>query len=643
MKKKTLLILILISFQTVGWGFTPAENNPKPPFKMIVRLWSQHHTDSMASNELVAALQRYPNFCDEVWFLTETPTVQDMDLHRRSAEQMGRMARTLRGMGINASFQFISVGHPESTVGKPDSNLLWGKAMGAGGEKTMTQSCPRQPSFLRHIEQVMAVYAQQVQPYGAWIDDDLRLTQHSPAQAICYCDDCINLFNKQHGYGFTRQTLVSALSQNADQGKLREQWIRFGQESLAGVAAAAAKGVHATSPATHMGLQHVNFHRSFLEGYDWNPIFDAFERETHQVPLSRPGHGFYSDAEPRGMLVKGLDMARQIRRLNSNITEIAPEIEGYMHRFSGKSAHGICIETMYYLAMGATQMSYAVVCTGDEPMSWYADHYFKHLQRWHEFAHEYADYNWGTQPGGIDPYLSRTMYKTTEGSDQNPMAWASTESGGYIYALAALGLPFCPDGKHPAALMLDKAGLRRMTDAEIAALAREHDLVFDKNGWNEIDKRGLAHNWHPVHPVSTVLHGVSCFESSSSRRAVVIDYDIPSVGISSLNWQQRVDAIDWSAHNRLPAIIESPAQAALIPRIDDKGNLRSVALLNCTISEEENYVVRLRLGKGQELKRLTWHRNGQETIVLQPQRDGNDVLATIPQLDGWDFGWIKVE
>lgn len=630
-------------FQPTCWAFAPTETPEKPPFKMIVRLWSQHHTDSLTSNELIAALQRYPKFCDEVWFLTETPTIQDMDLHRRSAEQMGRMAQTLRQMGIEASFQFISVGHPESSAEKPDPNLFWGTAVGAGGEKTMAQSCPRQASFLRHIEQVMAIYARQVQPYGAWIDDDLRLTQHNPAQAICYCDDCINLFNKQHGYSFTRQTLVRALSHNTDQGKLRGQWIQFSQESLAGVAAAAARGVHTVSPATHMGLQHVNFHRSFLEGYDWNPVFDAFERETHQVPLSRPGHGFYSDAEPRGMLVKGLDMARQIRRLNSNITEIAPEIEGYMHRFSGKSAHGICIETMYYLAMGATQMSYAIICTGSEPMSWYADHYFKHLQRWHEFAREYADHNWGTHPGGIDPYLSRTMYKTAKSPDHNPFTWASTHSGEYIYELAALGLPFCPDGKRPAALMLDQAGLQRMTDAEIMALANKHNLVFDKNGWDELNARGLTHSWNPAPPTSTAFHGASYLEAHNGCRAVVIDYDIPSVGISSSDWKQRVDAIDWAAHNQLPALIESPAQAALVPRIDDNGNLRSVALLNCTISEEENYIVRLRLGMGQEVRQLTWHRNGQEPIVLHPQLHGNDVLVTIPQLDGWDFGWIKVE
>ena len=51
-------------------------------------------------------------------------------------------------------------------------------------------------------------------------------------------------------------------------------------------------------------------------------------------------------------------------------------------------------------------MSYAIICGAEEPMEWYSNHYFKHLQKWHDFAKEYAYFNWGTEPGGINPYLS---------------------------------------------------------------------------------------------------------------------------------------------------------------------------------------------------------------------------------------------
>ena len=29
---------------------------------------------------------------------------------------------------------------------------------------------------------------------------------------------------------------------------------------------------------------------------------------------------------------------------------------------TGKSPHGLCVESMFYLAMGATQLSYAIIC-----------------------------------------------------------------------------------------------------------------------------------------------------------------------------------------------------------------------------------------------------------------------------------------
>lgn len=635
-------IIILLSFllYTVS---TMAQHAPQEPdFKMIVRLWPKHHSDKQTMQDLLQALDRYPKFCDEVWFCTEDPVSYTLQEHQKSAVMMGEMAQKLRSRGITPSLQFICVGHPEAddTV---NPHIHWGTMVGPGGEITHKQSCPRQTAFLKQMEDVLALYAEQVQPRGAWIDDDLRVTGHSPASACCYCDYCIGLFNTQYGYKYTRPLLVDDMAHNRDGGKLRAQWIRFTQESLAGVAAAAARGVHRVSPQTHMGLQHVNFHRFFLEGYNWNPIFDAMERETGLVPFSRPGHGNYTDHAPRTMLEKGLDLARQIRRLNPNITEIAPEIEGYLHTSNGKSAHGVCIETMYFLAMGATQMSYALICGNQEPMDWYADHYFKHLQRWHDFARDYVHFNWGTQPGGINPYISPGMYATGESPTEDALTWTTTNTGTYIYTLAPLGYPFCPDGEYPVALMLDTPGIDRMKDTELSNLLAENDVILDTPAWNALKTRGLLQNYHSVAAPTDELSDIPCYEEPGHHRAVIIPYDLPATGLSGAGQLQRLHAMDWASHHRLPAMLESRAQAALIPRVDAEGNLRSVALLNCTITEEDSYTLRLRLGNKQHPRRYIWKKNGQHDKRLKPRFDGSDVLLTIPMLEGWNFGWVAVE
>ena len=152
-------------------------------------------------------------------------------------------------------------------------------------------------------------------------------------------------------------------------------------------------------------------------------MFKAMEEETGMTPVSRPGHGFYADHEPRGMIRKGLGIARQVRRLEPGITEIAPEIEGYEHKATGKSPKSLGVETMYYLSLGATQMSYAIICAANEPLSWYADNYFKALSIWKPFAKEYASYNRGTHPSGIDPYISPNLVCRDVEPWEDPWAW----------------------------------------------------------------------------------------------------------------------------------------------------------------------------------------------------------------------------
>ena len=633
------VLLFGITFLLLAGLFpTSAQNDlEKPPFKMIIRLWPDHHKVDSLSAQLIQALRQYPHFCDEVWLCAEIPMTLPLEEHLASAYKMAKLAKDMRKLGVVPSIQCITVGHPEDGSAKPDPNIHWGTMVGPDGAKATTQSCPRQPGFLQQCEDALAIYAKAVQPNIVWLDDDLRITSHVPASAICYCDDCIRQFNELYGYSYNRVSLVDGLAHNQSSGELRKNWIRFCQDGLACVASATARGVHNASPKSRMGLQHVGFHQFFLEGYDWNPIFNAFERETGLTPASRPGHGNYNDHAPRSMFEKGLQIARQIRRLNKNIVEIAPEIEGYLHKSTGKSAHGVCIETMYYLSMGATQMSYALICSAQEPMQWYADHYFKHLQLWHEFAREYADFNWGTEPGGINPYISPNMPYVNESPSAQPFAWATTTAGNEASSMVPLGIPFCPDGNYPVALMLDEASMSGITDEEMRNLLQTQNLILDASGWNALQQRGLTSDARRIYPRG--LQNTPCYELPMGHRITVVSFS------PDINGDERLlllRAMDWASYHRLPAIIESRAQAALVPRVDAEGNLRSVAILNSSITPEDSYTLRLRPGR-QNAKRFIWKKNGEKDKRLKPQYVGNDVLLTVPALEGWNFGWIAIE
>ena len=425
-----------------------------PEFKMIVRLWPDHHKDSALREELLQALKKYPDFCDEVWLCMEFETFSK-EAHKESARAMAVAAERLRNAGIGVSIQGITLGHGddfESGAARPHPELTCGYIVDARNVRTVTSSCPRQQAFHDYLGETYALYAGLCRPSCVWLDDDLRVTYHAPARQLCFCDTCLSLFNRQQGERWTRETLVEALDRNEGEGRLRRQWISFCQQSLAEVARTVARAVHEVSPGTRMGLQHANFHRELMEGRDWNPTLDALEEETGLAPASRPGNGFYDDHAPRGMLLKGYDMARQIRRLKPSVREIAAEVEGYRHRATGKSPHGLCVESMFYLAMGATQLSYAIICAASEPMQWYADNYFKSLSAWRPFYEQYVAFNRGTEPGGIDPYIGPDHALRDTEAGEPSLAWIATGAGDMIYDMATLGLPFCPDGNHSSAL-----------------------------------------------------------------------------------------------------------------------------------------------------------------------------------------------
>lgn len=152
---------------------------------------------------------------------------------------MAVAAERLRNAGIGVSIQGITLGHGddfESGAARPHPELTWGNIVDARNVRTVTSSCPRQQAFHDYLGETYALYAGLCRPSCIWLDDDLRVTYHAPARQLCFCDTCLNLFNRQHGEHWTRETLVEALDRNEGEGRLRRQWISFCQQSLAEVA-----------------------------------------------------------------------------------------------------------------------------------------------------------------------------------------------------------------------------------------------------------------------------------------------------------------------------------------------------------------------------------------------------------------------
>ena len=636
---KRLLILCSLLFALSGCDKVSRPNPATDPsdFGMILRLWPAHHTDEELRDDLVEALKRYNGTFNEVWLCQEFETLS-MDTHRESAAKMAVANEMLREIGVTTSVQGICIGHGDNFEDGAEElrPTKWSTMVDAFGNRAQMSHCPRQTEFLKYMTEQYATYAELCQPRAVWIDDDLRITSHHPVRMLCFCDTCIGEFNKQYGYNFTSQELAAALDANEGGGVLRKQWIEFSQQSLALVAEAVAKGVHSVSPDSKVGIQQVNFHRELLEGRDWNKSYAAIERVTGHDAVSRPGNGFYDDDNPFGMLGKAYDMARQVRRLSPSVKEIVAEVEGYRHYATGKSPQGLCTESMLYLAMGVTQLSYAIICSASEPMEWYADNYFAHLERWRPMYEEYAAFNRGTEPGGANPYISPDHVTINAPG----WGWITTGAGDVATSISTLGLPLCPDGNYPAVLLIDGAAAAGIPDAEALQLLSSGNIVMDHAAWNIIT---AVDGWNKVlkkvDAPEVTMQGAVCFEGAEGGRTLVIP--AYTTNISNAERIAMTRAIDWASENKMPVIMESMAQAVIVPRVDAEGALRSVAVLNTTISEQPATTLRLR--GCSDAKHFVWHSVGERESKLRYTREGDDVIVTIPTQLGWYMGWLSIE
>jgi hypothetical protein len=660
----------------------------EPPF-MVIRLSSQHHTDKALLQQTVDALTRYKSCCDEVWFRTESG-LPPLARQQESAKLLVDAAAAVRAIGVEPGLQISStIGHSD-LIAADFSGLTWGTMVGADGVKAKRSSCPRQPDFLKYLHDMAAAFAA-CKPSSVWLDDDLRLSNHAPVAAGCYCETCLAAFNQQVGGAFTRETLVAALAKGEGAVALRKKWIVFGQESLAGVARAVAKGVHEVSPQTRMGFQHCG-PGALVNGPDWTPVFKALKDESGLPVGSRPGAGFYTDYAPRGMIEKAFDLARQIGRLPECVDRIAPEIENFRHCATGKTAHGMAVESMLYLAMGGNGLTYEIMGCQQEPVAWYASTYMSELSVWRPFYEEYVRFNRGTKPGGIQPFFSRGHAFRTLGERENPLAWTRANPDRSVAGLAAIGLPMCPDSEWPVCFMADAEAVDGMTDVDIQRVLSSGSIldggavahlqargygaamgltaaprpldVFEVFTDDEMNKNMVGHTWKlwfsdagvygltPSNEAARVIgryqrvdgtaaEAVSVLtETAAGGRIAAFGFAGFTSEVSAARRRQLLLAADWVARGRLPVFVETVSQAVVVPRVMIAGDLRSVTVLNATIDVQQPITLRLR-GCKEGLETMEWVTPKEKPVTVSVRWEGKDVIAVLPALGPWQIGWLR--
>lgn len=662
------------------------------------RLGSATQKDPKFIDALIEQIQAHPGCCDEVWLATDYG-FPPMDVHRASAETLGGVAEKFRAAGVRVSLQLSnSIGHGQYMSAQDCSGLVYEgspveKMVGQDGTVADYCFCWNGEHFRRYVIEQMRVYAEKVRPACVWVDDDLRAENHNPVDKGCFCDSCIARFNALNGSNFTRETLVAAVDADI---RWRERYVNFVREGLGDFVYELSKTVHEVSPETRMGYQYTPY--GGYTGPDFGYVFDAMKRATGHNPVSRPGGGAYDDHDPNAFIAKGFAMSALNAMLPEYVTEIRPEIENLPDVVYGKSIAGTCFETDLYMAMGSTAMSYAMLMEDYEPMAWHGRMLSAFAER-RGFWKKLSELNLRTRPAGARVLSPADAWKQPMHPGDAPLAWAKP-SDASAAALRRLGVPLSRvDGNGPVILRGEQAHL--LSDAEIESLLAR-PVLTDGLALEVLQSRGCAFSAkvevcdvsqlyevmldHPVNgspnkpkwsqsfyvtkghfltDVTGDTQFVTAYDSRS-RNAVknAADPNHPYGmaagivktargaswavfgnppwnvrGVSHDRRQQLLNALDFISQNALPARLETPWQAIVLPREDKDGQTAAVSIVNCTIGRSDPMTVRIRRPAG---KKILWQTPTGEPIELTAKPDGEDMIVTAPPMQPWSVGTVFV-
>ena len=638
---------------------------------LIVRLRAGHEVPEVW-NPLFEELKKSRAICDELWFATGIgfPT---LDEHRKKSELMAEYAAELRKVGIIPSLQIqATIGHGDRTVADNSiAGIKWGTFVGCSGAVTRTCNCPAQPGFLEYMAEMSRIYAQW-HPGSVWIDDDLRLSGHTPALNTCgcYCDDCIAAFNAQEGTAYDRAGLVAACDADPE---LQQRWQKRAIGTLTNVAQVIVENFKKYSPNTRFGFQHGN-------GAERSAILSAMADAAGARVGSRPGGGVSSDHVPYRIIDKAFLCAKQQfnQQGYEQISQICPEIENYPRTFCCKTAQGVRLETMLYLALGADSMTYFVMDPICETPQWYGENLLSPLAADAACFRRLIKSNSGTLPGGV-------------GVPQKNLPLAAVEELG----LPLIGVPQAGYSPLASCVMLTAEHIGQLSDDEIRRELKRN-AILDGNAALALVERGLGAELEGIVPqrlTQTVfdyctgdalcqdLEGAKNFPFSEDRVHFVIPDGcdvrvltrymnqardcslgeatvvlhrkdgsrIALVGYAGFHTtfaaSSRVVLLNRIADHltggKLPVVALEAVQCLMIPRITERGLVRTVTILNTTIGKHRPFRVALR--NVPEACQVKWCVPSEDEVTLELTRNGNDVTVTVPEIMPWNAGFLVVE
>lgn len=252
----------------------------------------------------------------------------------------------IKSVGINILNTFGQTDEAWDVM--PKSNIP--HMVGHNGFVSRSCLCPHSKEFEDYTTKKLTMVAE-LEPDFIWLDDDLRVKNHGP-QYVCFCPNCVKLFNKKYGFEYERENLVKEMDM-PDGTDLRSKWVHHSFEELNRVIKFCKNVVLSINPNIEFGLMTCS------EEEDSVGIHNIAQMTANLGATKlRPGGGFYTDDYLKECLFKLICISREVGKLNCKIPDIQYEYENYPHLTYSKSLKMVDFESTASLMCGCNGILY---------------------------------------------------------------------------------------------------------------------------------------------------------------------------------------------------------------------------------------------------------------------------------------------
>ena len=548
--------------------------------------------------------------------------------------------------------------------------------------------CPNDEHLREYVRNIYR-YTTNANPDYIWIDDDIRFG-HMPIGNGCFCDKCLQIFEKESGMKYTRESLKKAFNEGFPEEKLkiREAWLQHNRNTISNLFALIEETVHGIDSSMPLGFMTGD---RFFEGYDFDNWAKILSGPNHAPVMWRPGGGYYQDSNTNDLVGKSHDIGRQVSALPQEVISVQSEIENFPYQRLKKAANIVVLEACSHIAAGCTGAAFNVLSMYDEPLDEY-EPLVARLKESRPFFDLLAK-SLGRSPiSGVQAFWNKSSSVTGNLDNGN---WTSSGNPLISHEFFDIGLPICYSNENASVTILGKDNIFALSKEEIKkllsggiymnaeALKQLNDMGFGEltgfevggsenkdriekftghplNGkfagrerdnrqsfWNskafvlrKTDKKAqtlttlIDYTGKEIAPCTTGI-----FENKLGGRICVAGY-YPWTFMENLSKSSQMKAVfRWLSKDSLPGYMTSFHKVNLWIREPQNGRI-ALAFTNSSFDQAENAVLLLKTN--QKAIRL-YDMNCKESVIQSSGEDGPYQKFIIPEVGPWQMRLVISE